>query len=255
MGLALAALFAWAAVWQVLQPWQVRLFVLRRGLFALLTALPQLVFHADFYGVLPAVAVAAADACGAACVGAASVTLLRAASQPLKPDALPHAEPPRTAAALAIATSAFWGIAWVRLLRLRATQADAAAASDALKLLWLPMAPLYTLLCEHIERSVQDTDATVRQLRRCCSAAGPRADAYCTATGGCAAWDAVSLQGVVKCRHPAACGPGTWRRLAQRLLLVAGRFNSTCLAAQGTLRRACCPAFAPAEPPSAGPAR
>ena len=146
-------------------------FVVRR-LFAPLTALPQLVFHADFYGVLPAIAVAAADACGAACVGAASVTLLRAALQPLKPDAQPHAEPPRTAAALAIATSAFWGIAWVRLLRLRATQADAAAASDALKLLWLPMAPLYTLLCEHIERSVQDTDAKVRSLRRCRSAAG-----------------------------------------------------------------------------------
>ena len=132
-----------------------------------LTTLPQLVFHADFYGVLPAIAVAAADACGAACVGAASVTLLRAASQPLKPDALPHAEPPRTAAALAVATSAFWGIAWVRLLRLRATQEGAPPASDALKLLWLPMAPLYTLLCEHIERSVQDTVATVRLHRRC----------------------------------------------------------------------------------------
>ena len=144
----------------------------------------QLVFHADFYGVLPAVAVAAADACAAACVGGASVALLHAAAQPLKTDALPQAEPPRSAAALAVATSAFWGIAWVRLLRLRATQPDAAPASDALKLLWLPMAPLYTLLCEHVERSVQDTFATVRcaagssvllaVLRRSCCCCGGR---------------------------------------------------------------------------------
>ena len=177
VGLALAALFAWSAVWQVLQPWQVRRCSVAAPLCSAHATLPQLVFHADFYGVLPAVAVAAADACGAVCVGAASVTLLRAALQPLKPDALPRAEPPRTAAALAVATSAFWGIAWMRLLRLRAAEADAAGASDALKLLWLPMAPLYTLLCEHIERSVQDTDATVRQLRRCGAAC--QADARC----------------------------------------------------------------------------
>jgi len=163
VGLALAALFAWAAVWQVVEPWQVRSFAVPYTPPARLTPLLQLVFHADFYGVLPAIAVAAADAAAAASVGAASFVLLRAASQPPKPDALPRAEPPRTVAALAVATSAFWGIAWVRLLRLRATEADAAPPSDALKLLWLPLAPLYTLLCEHVERSVQDTAATVRQ--------------------------------------------------------------------------------------------
>jgi hypothetical protein len=145
-----------------------------------LTPLLQLVFHADFYGVLPAFSVAVVDACAAACVGAASAALLGAAAQPPKPDSLPRAEPPRTAGALAVATSAFWGIAWVRLLRIRASQADAAPPSDALKLLWLPMAPLYTLLCEHVERSVQDTAATVR--RPAALAAACRAD---VASCGC----------------------------------------------------------------------
>ncbi len=49
-----------------------------------------------------------------------------------------------------------------RLYRAREAEGKTALAHDALKLLWLPLAPLYALLCAHVERSVRDTAATVR---------------------------------------------------------------------------------------------
>jgi hypothetical protein len=96
VGLALSGVFAWAAAWQTLHPWQV-------------------VFHADFYGHAPSSLVAALDAAAAASLGAASHALLRAAAPTPPPDAQRAAARELTgAAALALATSVVWGVAWLR---------------------------------------------------------------------------------------------------------------------------------------------
>jgi hypothetical protein len=93
VGIGLAAVFAWAAAWQVLHPWQV-------------------VFHADFYGTLSHRAVAAVDVAAAACIGAASHALLRATSSV---DAQRAAgRQLAVSACVALATSAFWSVAWLR---------------------------------------------------------------------------------------------------------------------------------------------
>ena len=99
VGAALAALFAYASLWQLVHPW-------------------QSVFHADYSGALGHRAVAAADAAAAACIGGAAHALLRAARQPEEQRAALRQL--AAAGALALCTSAFWAVAWRRHAALRA---------------------------------------------------------------------------------------------------------------------------------------
>jgi hypothetical protein len=97
VGVALSCVFAWAAAWQALHPWQV-------------------VFHADFYGILPSSLVAALDAAAATSLGAASHALLRVATPTAAPPEAQRAAARELTCAvvLALATSAVWGFAWLR---------------------------------------------------------------------------------------------------------------------------------------------
>ena len=132
VGASLAGTLAWAAVWQYLLPWQV-------------------VFHADFYHTLSYRTVVVADAAAALSVGGASHALLTARTPQLRASTL-----------LALAVSAFWAYSWCLLYRRRVA---AGPADDALKLLWLPLAPLYSLLCAYVDVSLRDTDSRLASLR------------------------------------------------------------------------------------------
>ena len=128
LGICVAAVLACAAVQHALAPWQV-------------------VFHADFYGTLSPRVVVVADLFSAVTIGTSSRSLLRSNHEHL-----------RSALFAAIGVSLFWLSAWMRLYSRR-------PAFDVFKLLWLPLAPLYSAVCLYVDGSVRSTEAAVLQLR------------------------------------------------------------------------------------------
>ena len=153
LGGCLSLLLAWAALYHWLYPWQV-------------------VFHADFYQTLRPAAVCLADALSAAAIGAASHALL-----------MSHQLQLRVALAAGVGVSLFWFSAWARcdapgvvslppsppltrpVRRLYHRRSAAGPSSDVFKLLWLPLAPLYSGVCLTVDAGLRSTAAAVQELR------------------------------------------------------------------------------------------
>jgi len=139
-GLCLATCLSYAAAAQVQHPW-------------------QLVVHAHLYGALPTSAVVLADALAALAVLLASFALLR--SQP----ELQRVTDARlkVAGALALLSSAVYALGVGRVF----AHADSVASRQhAARLLWLPLPPLYAVLCAAAESSLRDTAAQLAALSR-----------------------------------------------------------------------------------------
>lgn len=132
VGAVVSAVLVWAALRHAVSPWHV-------------------VFHAPFYNTLAPRVVCVADLLSAAAIGAASHALLVSNQLHL-----------RIALAAGVGVSLFWASAWWRLYRRRAASGP---ALDVFKLLWLPLAPLYSGVCLHVDASLQGTDTQVRRLK------------------------------------------------------------------------------------------
>lgn len=137
-GSGLAFCLAYAAAAQLLRPW-------------------QLVVHAHLYGALPASAVVLADSVAALAVALASFALLRSLPE-LKSVTDTRL---KVAVSLALLASFCYAVGVVRVF----AQADSAASRQhAAKLLWLPLPPLYALLCAAAEAGMRDTASSLAAL-------------------------------------------------------------------------------------------